>query len=132
MQEFDINAPIEQQFTRDGRKVLAILNSGLDVMFPLAVFVEWNTGATSSTIEGKYYGDGTESDDDIITRKPDIKTYMTSYFNTDGSLYGFNYSDLGNALKGKEDRTCQLIIEVTLDPQTLEASAKTVWKKSEN
>lgn len=87
--EFDINVPIERQFTRDGRKVLAIFNSGLDITYPITAFIEGEEGSQTFKTDGSYYADYS-CHHDIITR-PEVKPNVVKYAN----VYPNNGHELG-------------------------------------
>jgi hypothetical protein len=132
MNKFDINAPIENQRTRNGRKVLRIFDSQLPTNFPLAVFIEGNQGAVAVTLSGRYYDSGEDHACDLQTITPDLVSYHTFYKGGLGTFITMgDYQSLSEAVRGKGD-SCILIMEVTVNPDTLESSCKTVWKKTDN
>jgi hypothetical protein len=132
MNKFDINAPIENQCTRNGKKVLRIFDSQLPIDFPLSVFIEGEKNATQMTRDGRFYFSFSSHDHDLQTITPDVVSYHTFYKNDAGYFVsGGDYLNLPAAIKGK-NFTCRLITELTVNPDTLESSCKTVWKKTDN
>lgn len=124
---FDPKAPIEQQFTRDGRKVLAIFDSGLEVDFPIVAWVDGECCAKGLTRFAEFYEDRSACGADIITRPAQLDMivyYQNLYLNGDT----YNHDALKNAIDEK-DSICLVTLEITFNPNSGESSIKTIWKK---
>lgn len=127
---FDINAPIERQ--RSGSfKLLKIVDSGLDVEYPLAVWCE-NGRVNTFTRNGQRFVNGPNSPCDLTTL-PEPLPLIVAYHNVyvcDG-LIGFGCPDMASALRHM-NMGCTHVLCSTFDPNTGESSGKTVWRKGES
>ena len=125
---FDITADISRQFTRDGRKVLAIYDSGLDCKYPIAAWFENENASITLTKNGCCWNNsGSYSGSDIITRSEPLPL-VTTFHNI--------YPTDSNSLKICENNRAYLTtlatlatIKITFDPNTGESAAETVWQK---
>jgi len=69
--EFDPAAEMAQQYTRDGQKVVALYDSGLNAEFPMSVWLEGGNAPLAYTKKGRFNrSDENDSTLDIITRPP--------------------------------------------------------------
>lgn len=129
---FDITADISRQYTRDGRKVLAIFDSGLDVEYPIAVWIDGELSPRSVDTVGNIYK-GEENSSDVITQPiilPDVVKYV-----------GYGYNGYGNIVANcvhdsKENAISDLIkgfavVKLTFNPNTLATSSEVVWKAND-
>jgi hypothetical protein len=121
---FDINAPIAQQFTRDGRKVLAICDSGLDIKYPICA---WVKGAFVDLIVVTCCRDGSNSDDVDLTTRPAQLPLIVSYLNFHANGVARCFTDFDLALEKQGNAIA--IAKLTFDPNNGESSIETVWKK---
>jgi hypothetical protein len=124
---FDINAPIERQFTRDGRKVLAIFDSGLGVDYPISAWVENNPESNAYMHCGRCNKYG-ESNADLISRSVQLPL-IVSYLNFHVNGVARCFTDFGLALEKQGNAIA--IAKLTFDPNNGESSIETVWKKED-
>ena len=83
---FDINAPIERQRTRDGRKVVQIAVFEGAEHYPIVAIVEGSDGVRTHT-RGGLLVSGSPSSGDLITL-PEPKPLIVSYHNVYPPLLG--------------------------------------------
>ena len=125
---FDITAPIERQFTRDGRKVLAIFDSGLDCKYPIAAWFENENASVTLTKNGCCWNtSGSYNGYDIITR-PEPLPLIVHYCNVYVSGLLGSHSTLESAQLHAASNV-RAILRVTFDPNTGISTAETVWRK---
>ena len=65
--EFDIKAPIENQFTRGGKKVLMVLHTSADIKYPIAALIEGDQAVSAFLPNGQFDSSGVGRHD-LITR----------------------------------------------------------------
>ena len=125
---FDIKAPLARQQTRDGRKVLSIFDSGLDVRFPIVAWISGPGSPNSFVFTRNGYGcyGDTQNALDIITL-PEAALFQSFWVNI--YPYGLKSIVSSSYARASEIRTYEAIatIKITYDPNTGESSAETVW-----
>lgn len=126
---FDINADISRQYTRDGRKVLAIHKFyDAHLVYPISAIVEGTTSPVPYVCDGRYYSGDDDSNMDIITRpieKPLIVDYLNVY--NDGAGYESDhrtYQDAAEAARGIAAHMA--VIKLTFNPNDNSVSAEVV------
>ena len=124
---FDINAPIEQQ--RSGSfKLLKIVDSGLDIEYPIAAWLE-SGRVNTFTRNGQCFANGPNSPCDLITL-PEPLPLIVSYLSlTKYGPYGVWQSVESAEKQAHSTESIKTVMVVTFDPNTGESSAKTVWRK---
>lgn len=123
---FDINAPIEQQFTVSSIKAHAICDSGLDVPYPLSVWIDKVLTPVGYTRTGRM-DLNCETRFDLITRPaqlPLIVSYLNIYLHSPN----INHRTL-NIATCQRNEYCLATVEFTYNPNNHESSCKTVWTK---
>ena len=123
---FDIKAQLERQCTRNGGKVLAIFDSGLDISHPVVVWADNSGSPFSLTRNGCLYIDGHPHCYDVITlpkEAPVSVSWVNIYPDGLKSIISSSYAQASGI------RTHEAIatVEITFDPNTGESSAETVW-----
>lgn len=127
---FDINAPIERQFTRDGRKVLAIYDSGLDCKHPIAAWIEGNNIALRFTKYGDCcWDDSSDTCSDIITRPKSLPLVVTFHNVYPTANRAVLHDSLGVCEAIRVFGDILASIKTTFNPNTGISTAETVWQK---
>jgi len=129
--EFDINADISRQYTRDGRKIVFLQDTGLDIVYPISAAIDGENQAYSFTKLGQYYEDEegakNESHYDIITRtevKPLIVDYLNVY-RTEGIIA--NHPSAAKAVSAAGGVSDHLaVIKLTYNPNDGSVAAEIV------
>lgn len=127
---FDITASIERQFTRDGQKVLAIYDSGLDCKFPISAWFQGWSQALSLCSDGSEISADVKSNYDIITRPellPLVITFHNVYRLTTNRAVLHDSLGVCEAHRFFDDILAS--VKVTFDPNTGISTAETVWQK---
>jgi hypothetical protein len=121
--EFDITAPIERQYTRDGRKITALFDSGKDdVKYPVSAWVDGQQAPDGFTRDGKYVADQSGTGNDIVTRpkyRPLLTRYIETYISENGSINAVSFTNLTALRDAQRDTpncTPVMVQEITHNP----------------
>jgi len=122
---FDINADISRQYTRDGRKVIHIHDTGFDITYPISAVVEGSDQPFAYTNDGQYYVGRVGCMRDIVTR-PEIKPLIVDYLNvysTGGTVGEHSSASVAVSAAGG-DRRHLAVIKLTYNPNDNSVSAE--------
>lgn len=121
---FDINAPIERQFTRDGRKVTFVVKCEEAPDYPVAAHIEGERAIYVFTEDGKLYH-AWENNYDLVTR-PEVVADIVWFANIYAHGTGASYETLYQAIENGSVSSYG-VVEFHFNPATLETSSKVVW-----
>jgi hypothetical protein len=124
---FDINAPIEQQYTRNGKKVLYVYDTEQEISQPIIAVVEGKVELLTFSRDGMYALN--QCDRDLITR-PAKKKLCADYLEVfhDGSIYATGCTDRASAIAQRDDASIA-IVHLIYDPNDHTAASAVVWEK---
>lgn len=128
---FDIKAPLKRQRTRDGRKILAIFDSGLDCPMPIVV---WHVSANNEVrpyslrLDGHTNNEG-YSINDAITLPEQLPLIVSLHHVYDGHI-GTGHIEGSAGISEKNPFTIATL-KITFDPNSGISTSETAWQKEE-
>ncbi len=84
----------DRVITRNGKKVIEIYKLETELDFPLVVVIEGERLAVGYRIEGNYYLEKTECDQDLIMAPLKKKYHVRIFRNTHGKIYATEPVDI--------------------------------------
>lgn len=124
---FNINASIEHQFA-GSMKVLKILDSGLDITYPIVAWLKGSSGGLNYGRNGKLYCDGSDSHLDLITKTPPLETFLNVYPDKIGATASRNLSEAERVQQNHVIR----VIKISVNLDTGQVTGEIVWRKEKN